>query len=151
LVVAAAAAAAAAVAVHPWTWGRELREYPRPDHGVYVSYGDSFEHDLLPHYQLALPCDVDGLRWGDDEDLIGSSGRLYVKFVASAGCLGRFITANHLDTTTSSSFPDAPARYGWSVDVGVAFYTGQTDLTDTTVAVSGGTDKSTVYVVVEHR
>ena len=79
-----------AVALYPPAhfWGP--RPYRHPDGLFGVTRGD-FEDDILPHYQVSLPCDVDGLRYSNAEDMTGPMGELYLHFATSQGCLERIL------------------------------------------------------------
>jgi predicted Zn-dependent peptidase len=76
---------------------------------------------------------------------------LFVKFSASPACLGKFLTTNNLERTSSGSFADVPEKYGWSIDAGAAFYSHQSEHNTDTVAVVTGPDDLAVYVVGEHQ
>ncbi|MBQ0979820.1 ferritin-like domain-containing protein [Micromonospora sp. M61] len=79
-----------AVALYPPAhfWGP--RPYRHPDGLFGVTRGD-FEDDILPHYEVSLPCDVDGLRYSNAEDMTGPMGQLYLHFTTSQGCLDRIL------------------------------------------------------------
>ncbi|MDG4807771.1 hypothetical protein O7634_13530 [Micromonospora sp. WMMD1120] len=81
---------AVAVALYPPAhfWGP--RPYRHPD-GLFGATRGDFEDDILPHYQVSLPCDVDGLRYANTEDVTGPMGELYLRFRTSPGCLDRIL------------------------------------------------------------
>ncbi|MFI7659915.1 ferritin-like domain-containing protein [Micromonospora parva] len=118
--------AALAVALYPPAhfWGP--RPYRHPDGIFGVTRGD-FEDDILPHYQVSLPCDVDGLRYSNAEDMTGPMGELYLHFTTSPGCLDRILdgwaAAPAQPPTmapTDAGFPlpaaAIPETIGWRLD-----------------------------------
>ncbi|MEH1166647.1 hypothetical protein V6V47_14805 [Micromonospora sp. CPCC 205539] len=115
-----------AVALYPPAhfWGP--RPYRHPDGIFGVTRGD-FEDDILPHYQVSLPCDVDGLRYSNAEDMTGPMGQLYLHFTTSQRCLDRILegwlaapTQPPTMTPRDPDFPfsasSIPDTFGWHFD-----------------------------------
>ncbi|MER7441869.1 hypothetical protein [Micromonospora avicenniae] len=105
-------------------WGP--RPYRHPDGIFGVTRGD-FEEDMLPHYQLSLPCDVDGLRYSNAEDMTGPMGELYLHFTTSQECLDRILAefgavpaqpSAMAPTDDAFPFPASavPDMFGWRFD-----------------------------------
>ncbi|MBF9130403.1 hypothetical protein I0C86_15760 [Plantactinospora sp. S1510] len=105
-------------------WGP--RPYRHPD-GIFGLTRGDFEDVILPHYRLSLPCDVDGLRYSNAEDMTGPMGELYLRFSTSQECLDRVLGAfgavpgkPPVVAPNDSAFPipasSVPDHFGWSFD-----------------------------------
>ncbi|MFI7607225.1 hypothetical protein ACIBTV_19080 [Micromonospora sp. NPDC049366] len=154
---AALAAVVLAVLLYPPAhfWGP--RPYRHPDGIFGVTRGD-FEDDILPHYQLSLPCDVDGLRYANLEDMTGPMGELYLHFTTSPDCLDRILdgfaaapTQPAVMTPADAAFPfpasSVPDTFGWDFDADsyLVFRRAGNPVTADVVAHEEGADRS-VYL-----
>ncbi|MEU4551061.1 ferritin-like domain-containing protein [Micromonospora violae] len=150
-----------AVALYPPAhfWGP--RPYRHPDGLFGVTRGD-FEDDILPHYQVSLPCDVDGLRYSNAEDVTGPMGELYLYFTTSQGCLDRILEGwaavpaePPTMAPTDAGFPlraaTIPDTIGWRFDApSYQVYRREGDVvTGNVVAVRDG-KRLTVYLLARY-
>jgi hypothetical protein len=136
-----------------WSVFRDDREYPRIHDPLHITVGDGdLEEDLLPHFQVELPCDVSGLRYGEWEDF-STPGTLYLRFEASAACVDEFIVANGLRVNEPTSVPrGVPEEYGWTLAAdNVSYGADRSDRVRLFASVDRHAPMPTVYVVADHR
>lgn len=106
-----------------WALLRDSRAYPPVD-ALHLTKGTGdLEEDLLPHFQVKLPCDTQHLRYGEWEDF-GPAGWLALRFDTSTACLDGFVRDNGLRPATENLIPvhRVPAEYGWQLDQGNTNY-----------------------------
>lgn len=144
-----------------------LRSRPDPreyevDSAVTVQIGDgSLEKDILPHYELTLPCSTANVRYFDDESLVGSGGELFLRLGATQHCLALWLDrlglANGLQRLTGDDplFPyeAQQARFGWRFDTSKVYDVYQGDLSgrnSAIVVVDNSDSAPIVYVIVNH-
>lgn len=141
--------------------GPDPREY-EVDSAVTVQLGDgSLEEDILPHYELALPCSTANVRYFDDESLVGSEGELFLNFSAPQRCLALWLDRLRLTaglqrlTGKDPLFPYEARqdRFGWRFDTSKVYDVYQGDISErnsATVVVDNGGSAPIIYVIVEH-
>jgi hypothetical protein len=137
--------------------GRDSREYANADDSVTYGSG-SLDHDILPHYQVTLPCDTTNLHYADDESLIGPEGTLYLSFATSATCLQTFVASltDHSQATGGSlDFPHdiVQPRFGWTFQASKTYDIyggGDGDVNVATVVVDSSSDPAVVWMKVDH-
>jgi len=145
-----------------WRWLKhDPREYPNFDDTVTVGFG-SLENDILPRYNVALPCDTTDVHYADDESPIGSDGTLYLSFTTSARCLRMFISGFGDDFQPPEQlkggdvrFPDGmrQQRFGWTYQGSTMYdiYAGDIDSSNSaTVVVDPAADPVVVRMQVDH-
>lgn len=136
-----------------WSVQDDPRQYPHGGLDVTIG-GGSFEHDILPHYQLTLPCGARDVRYADNESLIGSDGTLYLTFNTSAGCLSQFTQqlCGSAHSVAGAALPIEFLRFPpWTFDPSRSYPTqGPCQLTDM-VNISYVIDASTLYLIADHQ
>jgi hypothetical protein len=136
-----------------WALFRDSREYPHTDDPLHITKGDGdLEEDLLPHFLVKLPCDVQHLRYGEWEDY-GPMGWLYLRFGTSPQCLNDFLRDNALHPTENSNFPPqaVPEEYGWRIEVTNSTYVGQPSTrVRLSVSIDQRSTRPTVFVISEY-
>lgn len=137
-----------------WSPLRDSRQYPHTDDPFHITKGNGdLERDLLPHFQVKLPCDTADLRYGEWEDF-GPAGRLYLRFTTSPDCLAAFRQDNRLTLSADQSvnFPtNIPEQYGWTIEATNTLYVGEpSDRVHLYVSVDSRSTRPTVFVVAEY-
>jgi hypothetical protein len=131
-----------------WAIFQDSRAYPHPDDPAQVTRGaGDLEKDLLPHFRLRLPCDAEGIRYGEWED-IGPDGRLAVRFKTSPSCLDAFLRDNGLKAVPDDPIPvqEVPGAYQWRLDRADGYYSADpSDRVHLSVAVDNRSHRPDVY------
>lgn len=145
----------------PWTWAADYwrslgqpaagdaREYPRPSGPMFVTIGKGdLEKDLLPYFDVTLPCAATDISFGQDIHAGGATDSLYLRFATTRECLREFLATNRL-ATSEDAFPGAtvPTGYGWVLGEGDPEYSRQTGANRVHVLVEGQLEQPVVFVV----
>jgi hypothetical protein len=150
-------------------WSRaaaDPRRYPDEGNALAVPAAQGSMEDALKLFGIALPCDSAGVRYRDDQPVVGSGGTLHLRFETSQRCFGEFLgTVNLTPGTLRLAMPDDAAfpfaamdRLVYAADFGWKFHQGQSyswqvtqssELVQTSIVADTSKPRPVVYLVAD--